>query len=186
MKMSSAQEMQHVDRELSLELEEPPVNPALLQMLSPSFNGCNQCFYLEINGELLWKWRVLKLNPVLLFNALQENLSPLGYILSSGSMARIGQLLKNIVYFITKKLDNTRNGDLRRSLRAKYWATLAILEDRDQIFTQMIGRFPWVFCRGVVPSLNKIFCLSSLSFFGDYPLDFVYTHNSGLYFGPIF
>ena len=127
--MSSAQEMQRVDRELSLELEEPPVNPVLLHMLTPSFNGCNQCFYLEINGELLWKWRVLKLNPVLLFNALRENLSPLGYILSSGSMARIGQLLKNKVYFITKKVDNTLNGDLRRSLRAKYWATLAIHGD---------------------------------------------------------
>ena len=113
--MSSAQEMQHVDRELSLELEEPPVNPALLHMLSPSFNGCNQCFYLEINGELLWKWRVLKFNPVLLFNALQENLSPLGYILSSGSMTRIGQLLKNKVYFITKNwtiLATVTYGDL--------------------------------------------------------------------------
>ena len=127
--MSSAHEMQRVDRELFLELEEPPVNPSFLHILTPSINGCNQCFCLEINRELLWKWRLLKLNPVLLFNALQENLSPLGYILSSGSMARIGQLLKNKVYFITKKVDNTRNGDLRRSLRAKYWATLAIHRD---------------------------------------------------------
>lgn len=120
--------MQRVNRELSLELKESPVNPAFLHMITPSRNSCDQCFYLEINGELLWKWRVFKLDPVLLFNSLQENLSPLGYILSSGSMVRIGQLLKNKVYFITKKMDNNggRNGDLRRSLRAKYWARLAI------------------------------------------------------------
>ena len=30
------------------------------------------------------------------------------------------------VYFITKRVDDTRNGDLRRSQRTKYWATLPI------------------------------------------------------------
>ena len=30
------------------------------------------------------------------------------------------------VHFITKRVDDTRNGDLRRSQRTKYWATLPI------------------------------------------------------------
>ena len=52
--MSSAQEMQRVDRELSLELIESPVKPAFVHMHSPTSNSCNQHFYLEINRELLW------------------------------------------------------------------------------------------------------------------------------------
>ena len=127
--MSSAHEMQRVDRELSLELIESPINPAFLHMLSPISDSCDQHFHLEINGELLWQWRTHKLDPVLLFHALQENLSPLGYILSSGSMVRVGQLLKNKVYVISKKMNSLRNGEVRRSLRGKYWATFAIHRD---------------------------------------------------------
>ena len=121
--MSSAHEMQRVDRELSLELIESPINPAFLHMLSPISDSCDQHFHLEINGELLWQWRTHKLDPVLLFHPLKENLSPLGYILSSGSMVRVGQLLKNKVYVISKKMNSSRNGEVRRSLRGKYWAT---------------------------------------------------------------
>ena len=127
--MSSVHEMQRVDRELSLELVECPVNPAFLRMLSPPRNSCDQLFHLEINGELLWQWRTHKLDPVLLFHALQENLSLLGYILNSGSMVRVGQLLKNKVYVIMKKINSSRNGEVRRSLRSKYWATFAIHPD---------------------------------------------------------
>ena len=29
------------------------------------------------------------------------------------------------VYFITKRVNNTRNGDLQRSQRAKFWVTLS-------------------------------------------------------------
>ena len=130
--MSSVHEMQHVDRELSLELVESPVNPAFLHMLSPPLNSCDQLFHLEINGELLWQWRTHKLDPVLLFHALQENVSPLGYILNSGSMVRVGQLLKNKVYVIMKTINSSRNGEVRRSLRSKYWVTFAI--HRDEIF----------------------------------------------------
>ena len=60
-----------------------PVNPAFLHMLSPPRYSCDQPFHLE-----------MKLDPVLLFHALQENLSSLGYILNSGSMVRTGKLLK--------------------------------------------------------------------------------------------
>ena len=59
-------------------------------------------FYLEINGEFLYKWRELKMNPALLFNALQENLPPLGYRLNSSSMARVGNLLRNKVFVVMK------------------------------------------------------------------------------------
>ena len=122
--------MSRVDRELSLELKECPVNPAFLHMLSPTSNSCDQLFHLEINGELLWQWRTHKLDPVLLFHALQENLSPAWLYLSSGSMVRVGQLLKNKVYFIVKKwtvLETEKYVDLCEE--TEYWARLAIHRD---------------------------------------------------------
>ena len=59
--------MQRVDRELHLELAEYPINPAFIYMSSPIQNGCDPLFYLKINGEALWKWRELKMDPTQLF-----------------------------------------------------------------------------------------------------------------------
>jgi len=53
--MSSVQEMQRVDRELIKSL----VNPAFLHMSTP-LKGYDPMFYLQINGEALWQWRVVK------------------------------------------------------------------------------------------------------------------------------
>jgi len=57
--MSSVQEMQRVDRELFLELIESPVNPAFLNMSTP-LKGYEPMLYLQINGEALWQWCVVK------------------------------------------------------------------------------------------------------------------------------
>jgi len=57
--ISSVQEMQRVDRELFLELIESPVNPSFLHMSTP-LKGNNPMFYLQINSEALWQWRVVK------------------------------------------------------------------------------------------------------------------------------
>ena len=71
---SITQEMQRVDRELHLELAESPINPAFIHMSSSIPNGCDPLFYLKINGEALWKWRELKMDPTQLFHALQNGL----------------------------------------------------------------------------------------------------------------
>ena len=44
--MFSVQEMQRVDRELSLELTESPINPAFIHMSTPLVNGYDPLFYL--------------------------------------------------------------------------------------------------------------------------------------------
>ena len=59
--MFSVQEMQRVDRELSLELTESPIDPAFIHMSAPLVNGYDPLFYLQINGEALWKWREFKM-----------------------------------------------------------------------------------------------------------------------------
>ena len=69
--MSSVQEMQRVDRELFLELIESPINPAFLHMSTP-LKRYDPMFYLQINDEALWQWRVVK-NPKQMFEVLQDN-----------------------------------------------------------------------------------------------------------------
>ena len=56
-------EMQTIDRELSSELVESPINPAFFHMSTPSRGECNPMFHLEINGEALWQWRKLSGDP---------------------------------------------------------------------------------------------------------------------------
>ena len=57
--MSSVHEMSRVDRELSLELIESPINPAFLHMSTP-LKGYDPMFHLQINGEALWQWCDIK------------------------------------------------------------------------------------------------------------------------------
>ena len=55
--MSSLQELQRIDRELSSELIESPINPAFLHMSTSLKSEYNPLFYLQINGGALWQWR---------------------------------------------------------------------------------------------------------------------------------
>ena len=57
--MCSVEEMQHIDRELSSELVESPINPAFLNISAPLMGSNNPLFYLQLNGEGLWQWRKL-------------------------------------------------------------------------------------------------------------------------------
>ena len=82
--------MQRVDRELSLELTESPINPAFIHMSVPLVNGYDPLFYLQINGEALWEWREFKMDLTRIFHALQDSLASIGYQLNSSSEVRVG------------------------------------------------------------------------------------------------
>ena len=77
-KMGSIQEMQRVDRELSSELIESPVNPAFLHISTPLMQDCDPSFCLQVNGVALWEWRKLQ-SPGHIFDTLQNSLSRIGY-----------------------------------------------------------------------------------------------------------
>ena len=83
--MVFTQEMQRVDREFHLELAESPINPSFIHMSSHIPNGCNPYFSLKINGEGLWKWREVKMDPTQMFHALQNGLSSISCKLNSSS-----------------------------------------------------------------------------------------------------
>lgn len=86
--------MQRVDQELSLELTESPINPAFIHMSAPLVNGYDPLFYLQINGEALWKWREFKMDLTRIFHALQDSLASIGYQLNSSSEVRVGTAWK--------------------------------------------------------------------------------------------
>ena len=86
--MSSVPERQRVDRELSSELIESPINPAFLHVSAPLKNDY-QIFFLHINGEALWQWRGIKRRDQM-FQVLQDNLFQIGYRLSSCCENRVG------------------------------------------------------------------------------------------------
>ena len=150
--MSSVQETQHVDRELSSELtespvndrelfselseppvddrelfselSEPPVNPAFLHMCVPRKNDPHDC-QLQVNGEALWQWQNI-LSSSQLFDVLQNNLVKKGYRLSPSSRARVGMNLKKRLDYIAQKIRSIRDGNARKAMRSKYWCTIAI------------------------------------------------------------
>ena len=139
--MCSVQEKQRVDRELLSELIESPVNPAFLNMIQPLIGGLDPLFYLRINGEALWEWRRLKQQSQV-FDALQFNLQKIGYMLSSCCRVRVGKAVFNRVEYITKKVSRISNGDVRRSIKVKYWACVAlhpdeILQGPDEIIEKL-------------------------------------------------
>ena len=55
--MCSVQEMQQVDRELSLKLTEFLTNPALLRLCLPFIEGSDPLSCPQMNGEVLWQVR---------------------------------------------------------------------------------------------------------------------------------
>ena len=135
--MFSVQEMQCVDRELSLELTESPINPAFIHMSTPLVNGYDPLFYLHINGEALWKRREFKMDLTRIFHALQDGLASIGYKLNSLSEVRVGTAVEGRVYHVMKRATSETNGAKRKNFRSQYWAKIAL--HPDEIFQSPQG-----------------------------------------------
>ena len=58
------EEMENVsDRELFSELFETPIHPLLIHMVPPFANEDSPMFYVQINGDAIWKWREVYSRP---------------------------------------------------------------------------------------------------------------------------
>ena len=106
-----------MDRELQLELTQNPqsILPGVIHMSSPSPNGYDLLFYLKINGEALWKWRELKMDPKQMFHSLQNGLASIGYTLNSSS--GVGNILKRMVYYVIPRVTAETNCEKRKRFR---------------------------------------------------------------------
>ena len=112
------------DRELYSELSEPPIKPALLHMCAPRKNEALD-YQLQVNGEALWKWRNIRSSSEL-FDVVQDELAKIGYRLSPSSRPRLGENLKKRVDYFAQKSRSTKNGNVRKAMRADHWCTIAI------------------------------------------------------------
>ena len=125
--MSSVPERQRVDRELSSELIESPINPAFLHVSAPLKNDY-QIFFLHINGEALWQWRGIKRRDQM-FQVLQDNLFQIGYRLSSCCENRVGLTVYSRVNYVVNKVRNAANKGGRHAVRSAYWCSITLHPD---------------------------------------------------------
>lgn len=133
--MCSVQEMQRIDRELSSELVESPVNPAFINISAPLMGNKNPFFTLQLNGEGLWQWRKLHSHSQV-FDSLQASLVKVGYELSSSARSRVGMAVYRRVDYIVKKARGVKNNATRQAERSQYWCQVALHADE---ITQMPG-----------------------------------------------
>ena len=133
--MCSVQEMQRIDRELSSELVESPINPAFINISAPFMGKKNPSFSLQLNGEGLWQWRKLHSHNQV-FDSLQASLVKVGYELSSSARSRVGMAVYRRVDYIVKKARSVKNNTTRRAERSQYWCQVALHPDE---ITQMPG-----------------------------------------------
>lgn len=114
------------DRELSLELLEPPIHPLLIHMIPPFVEENNAMFHLQLNGEVVWRWREVCAQPRTLFDLLQASILPLGYKLVESARERVGHAIAESVRRFRRKMDSITNGKKRKSVRADTWIKLSI------------------------------------------------------------
>ena len=66
-----------LDQELFSELTESLVQPLLVHVVPPFVDGKDENYCLQVNGNVLWEWRILEGNSKKLFAVLQKNLQPI-------------------------------------------------------------------------------------------------------------
>ena len=67
-------------------------------------------FSLQVNGEVLWKWKDISGNPGTAFALIQRSLQPLGYELDDASRDRVGRAFTSAIRKFRRKMDRITNG----------------------------------------------------------------------------
>ena len=83
-------------------------------------------FSLQVNGEVLWKWKDISGNPGTAFALIQRSLQPLGYQLEDALRDRVGHALASAIRKFRRKMESITNGKKRKSLRADSWIKVGI------------------------------------------------------------
>ena len=123
--MCSVQEMQQVDRELSLKLTEFLTNPALLRLCLPLIEGSDPLSCPQMNGEVLWQVRDFRtLHEI--FKNLHVSLVKLGYKLASSCGHRVGLTVYRRVKHLMGKSRAMTNNESRKAMRSSYWCKVGL------------------------------------------------------------
>lgn len=114
------------DRELFSELFDNPINPLHVHIVPPFVDENNQMFYIQLNGEVAFKWREVCSQPCKVFNLLQRSILPLGYHLTASAEERVGKALSESIRRFWRKIQATKDGKKRKHLKSGTWLKLAI------------------------------------------------------------
>lgn len=115
-----------LDQEVFSELTEPLVQPLLIHLVPPFVDGNDPNFCLQINGNVLWQWRILEGNLKKLFIVLQRNLEPNGYLLEESAFDWVFLLLNTKTRTFIHKIKEVSNGKRRKKMKAETWVKLTI------------------------------------------------------------
>lgn len=117
------------NRELFLELGEPPIHPEWINVQVPLKGGLNKNFFIEVNGELMWLWKDHCGSRPVLFHALQANLAKIGFVLHPDASDRIGASIRAHIQLISHRMKAIKNGKRRKAARGEKWAKIEVTRD---------------------------------------------------------
>ena len=110
-------------------------------MVPPFVAGKDENYCLQINGNVLWEWRILEGNSKKLFAILQKNLQPNGYSLEKSAFDRVSLMLNTKTRTFVNKIKEERNGKRSQTNKAETWLKMSIYPEISQspydIFAEM-------------------------------------------------
>ena len=115
------------DRELFSELSSTTRSIRLLVNMVPPFLDENSpMFYLQINGEAVWKRREIYAYPLTVFDLLQRSILPLGHELTASAQARVGNPFAVSIRRFWWTIQAIEDSKRRNQIKAETWVKLAI------------------------------------------------------------
>ena len=115
-----------LDRELFSELEEPPIQPALLHMEPQVIHGLDPNFQLHVSCQLLFSWKKIRQKSHV-FSTLAKHLRALGYVLCQSSAPRIGKLVLTHMLALLNDLKLMKTACARKK-RMEKWIKIFVHE----------------------------------------------------------
>ena len=104
------------------------VNPLLLNVIPPSIGSEEKYFSIQVTGEALWQWRLIKPTyPENYFLALNKSLEKLSYEVASHASDRLGRRIKIELNFLSAKLER-KNSKTRKVFRGKFLRVFHVAE----------------------------------------------------------
>ena len=116
-----------MDWELFLELEETPIQPAMLHMEPLQIHGLDPDFQLHVCSQLLFSWSGMReISDV--FRAVQNFLIAIGYSLRESSTCRIGKVILTHIYKFLNDLRRLKTKE-EKLKRKEHWIKVFIHQE---------------------------------------------------------
>ena len=128
------------DRELFSKLFDNPIHPLLVHMVPPFVDENDPMYYLQLNGEVAFKWCEVYRQPRTAFKLLQRSILPLQYQLMASAEERVGRAISANIRRFWTKIQATKGQKKRKRSIAETWLKLAIkLEEIERTLNDVLA-----------------------------------------------